>query len=153
MQGKTLVAYFSAEGTTKRVAEAIAETLGADIFEIKPEIPYSSRDLNWMDKRSRSSVEMNDPSSRPAMKEDIDISAYDNILLGFPIWWYVEPHIVDTFLEGHDFAGKTLIPFATSGGSGIEGAVEHIKSICPKADIQKGKRLSLGATTSWARSL
>lgn len=153
MKGKTLVAYFSAEGTTKRVAEVIADALDSDIFEIKPETPYSSKDLNWMDKRSRSSLEMNDPSSRPGIKEDIDISEYDIILLGFPIWWYVEPKIVDTFLDAHDFSGKTLIPFATSGGSGIEGATEHIKSVCPHANVENGKRLSLGSALSWAKSL
>lgn len=153
MDGKTLVAYFSAEGTTKKAAEEIAEVLSADIFEIAPTTPYSSRDLDWRDQNSRSSLEMKDPSSRPTMKEDVDISSYGNIVLGFPIWWYLEPRIVDTFLEAHDFSGKTIIPFATSGGSGIEKAIERIKKICPEAEIKNGRRISYGGASSFAKSL
>ena len=116
---KKLVAYFSASGTTKEAAERLAKAAGADLFEIKPTIPYTSADLNWMDKKSRSSVEMNDPDSRPEIAETMpNMADYDTVFIGFPIWWYVAPHIIHTFLESYDFTGKTLVPFATSGGSG-----------------------------------
>ncbi len=153
MQGKTLVTYFSAEGTTAAVAKAIAAELNADIFEIKPAAPYTADDLNWMNKKSRSSIEMADADNRPAMSGNIDIAGYDNILIGFPIWWYVEPRIVDTFLESHNFSGKTMIPFATSGGSGIERAYARLKSVCPAAHWLEGKRLSAGSAAAWARQL
>ena len=117
---KKLVAYFSASGTTKKVAERLAKAAGADLFEIGPAIPYTSADLNWMDKKSRSSVEMNDPDSRPEIAETIpNMVDYDTVFIGFPIWWYVAPHIIHTFVESYDFSGKTLVPFATSGGSGM----------------------------------
>ena len=117
---KKLVAYFSASGTTKKAAERLAKATGADLFEIKPKVPYSSADLNWMDKKSRSSVEMSDPSSRPEIAEKIpNLADYDTVFLGFPIWWYVAPRIINTFVESYDFTGKTLVPFATSGGSGM----------------------------------
>ena len=116
---KKLVAYFSASGTTKEAAERLAKAAGADLFEIRPAIPYTSADLNWMDKKSRSSVEMNDPDSRPEIAETMpNMADYDTVFIGFPIWWYVAPHIIHTFLESYDFSGKTLVPFATSGGSG-----------------------------------
>ena len=116
---KKLVAYFSASGTTKEAAERLAKAAGADLFEIKPTIPYTSADLNWMDKKSRSSVEMNDPDSRPEIAETMpNMADYNTVFIGFPIWWYVAPHIIHTFLESYDFSGKTLVPFATSGGSG-----------------------------------
>ena len=106
---KTLVAYFSASGTTKHAAERLAAATGSDLYAIKPAVPYTSADLNWQDKQSRSSVEMNDPSSRPELADaDADIAAYDRIFLGFPIWWYTAPHIIRTFLESYDFAGKTI---------------------------------------------
>ena len=118
---KTLVAYFSASGTTAQVAKELAQAVGADIYEIKPAVPYTQEDLNWMDKKSRSSVEMNDRSSRPALADqDADIAAYDTILLGFPIWWYVAPTIINSFLESYDFSGKKIVLFATSGGSRTE---------------------------------
>ena len=121
--GKTLVAYFSASGVTAKAAEKIAETIGADLYEIRPQLPYTAKDLDWMNRNSRSSVEMNDPASRPAIAQSLDnMAQYDTILVGFPIWWYVEPRIIDTFLESYDFSGKTMIPFATSGSSGIEKA-------------------------------
>lgn len=154
MQGKTLVAYFSAEGTTAQAAKAVATELNADIFEIRPAQPYTPADLNWMNKSSRSSLEMADQNARPAMAEDTDVAGYSNILLGFPIWWYVEPRIVDTFLESHDFAGKRVIPFATSGGSGIERACARLRSVCPAAHWQEGKRLvSPGSAAAWAKQL
>ena len=140
---KLLVAYFSASGVTAQAAETIAETIGADLYEIRPETPYTPADLDWMNRRSRSSVEMNDPASRPAIAEPAaDIEQYDTILVGFPVWWYVEPRIVDTFLESYDFSGKTMIPFATSGGSGIGKAEQSLKSHCPSAVWKPGKLLN-----------
>ena len=122
---KTLVAYFSAGGTTAKVAENLADVANADLYEIRPAVPYTQADLNWMDKKSRSSVEMNDKSSRPALADkDADISSYDKILLGFPIWWYVAPTIINSFLESYDFSGKKIVLFATSGGSGFARAVD-----------------------------
>ncbi len=129
--GKTLVAYFSAGGVTKKVAERLAAAAGADLFEIRPAVPYTRADLDWTDKNSRSSVEMRDPSSRPAIAEKLgNMDDYDTVFLGFPIWWYVAPTIIDTFLESYDFSGKTIIPFATSGGSGMGRTVEVLKPLC-----------------------
>ena len=154
MSKKILVAYFSASGTTARVAEEIASAIGADLYEICPEIPYTAADLNWMDKKSRSSVEMNDPSSRPAIAAPVqDMEQYDTVFIGFPVWWYVEPRIVDTFLESYDFSGKTLIPFATSGGSGIEQAQRSLQSHCPAASWAKGRLLNRSGAAAWAKSL
>ena len=151
---KVLVAYFSASGVTAQAAETIAETIGADLYEIRPETPYTPADLDWMNRRSRSSVEMNDPASRPAIAEPAaDIEQYDTILVGFPVWWYVEPRIVDTFLESYDFSGKTMIPFATSGGSGIGKAEQSLKSHCPSAVWKPGKLLNHADIKAWAKSL
>ena len=120
MANKSLVTYFSASGVTKKVAEKLAEAAGADLFEIKPEVAYTEADLNWMDKKSRSSIEMNDKSFRPAIAEKCNNMAdYDVVYIGFPIWWYVAPTIINTFLESYDFSGKTIVLFATSGGSGF----------------------------------
>ena len=117
---KTLVAYFSASGVTKGVAEKLAEKIGADTYEIKPTVPYTDADLNWMDKNSRSSVEMRDKSSRPEIvKDGFDVAGYDRILLGYPVWWYTAPTIINTFLEAYDFSEKKIIIWATSGGSGL----------------------------------
>ena len=137
---KALVAYFSASGVTKKLAERLAKATGADLHEIQPEVPYTSEDLNWMDKKSRSSVEMNDKSSRPALADkDANIAAYDTILLGFPIWWYVAPTIINTFLESYDFSGKTIVLFATSGGSGFGKTVSELKcSVSPDTKITEG---------------
>ena len=119
---KRLVAYFSASGVTAKVAENLADAIGADIFEIQPEVPYTKADLNWMDKKARTTIEMSDPTSRPAIAAKRDnIDEYDTIFVGFPIWWYVAPTIVNTFLESYNLKGKTIIPFATSGGSGMGG--------------------------------
>ena len=140
MSQKSLVAYFSASGQTARVAKAIAAAIGADLFEIRPEQPYSAADLDWTNKKSRSSVEMNDPTCRPAMAEVRRI--YRNmsaIFLGFPIWWYVEPRIVDTFLESQDISGKAFIPFATSGGSGIDGAVRNLQKSVSAGCVESGQ--------------
>lgn len=137
---KKLVAYFSASGVTAKVANALAEAVGATLHEIKPEIPYTVADLDWMNKQSRSSVEMSDKSSRPAIKDKLDNMAdYDVIYLGFPIWWYVAPTIINTFLESYDMSGKTIILFATSGGSGFGKTVEALKCSCPNSNIMEGK--------------
>lgn len=140
---KKLVAYFSASGTTKRAAEHLAKAEGADLFEIKPAVPYTSADLNWMDKKSRSSVEMSDPSSRPEIAGKLaNMAEYDMVFIGFPIWWYVAPRIIDTFVESYDFSGKILVPFATSGGSGMGKTVDELKKLCPNADWKAGRMLN-----------
>ena len=150
-----LVAYFSATGTTARAAQALAEAIGADLFELAPEQPYSAADLNWNDKNSRSSREMVDEKCRPAIAGDApDMSAYDTVFVGFPIWWYVEPRLVDTFLEAHDFPGKTIVPFATSGGSGLGKAPQRMASLAPGATVTEGRllngRLDAGELRAWA---
>ena len=140
---KKLVAYFSASGTTARVAENLAKAAGADLYEIKPAVPYTKDDLNWMDKQSRSSVEMRDKGSRPALADaDADIAAYDTIFVGFPIWWYIAPTIINTFLEAYDFSGKKIVLFATSGGSGFGKAVASLQPSAPKATIVEGAILN-----------
>ncbi len=142
--GKTLVAYFSASGTTAHVAKELAQAAGADLYEIKPAVPYTKDDLNWMDKKSRSSMEMNDKSSRPAIADNnAEISQYDTIFLGFPIWWYVAPTIVNSFLESYDFSGKRIILFATSGGSGFGKTAAGLKgSVAADTTIVEGKILN-----------
>ena len=156
---KVLVAYFSASGTTARVAKNLAEAAGADLYEIKPSVPYTRADLNWNDKKSRSSVEMNDKSFRPPLADkNAGIDVYDTILLGFPIWWYVAPTIINTFLESYDFTGKTIILFATSGGSGFGGTVAGLKgSVSSGAVIREGKLLngnpSRDSLKRWVESL
>ena len=128
---RKLVAYFSASGVTKRAAERLAKAAGADLFEIKPAVPYSQADLDWTNKKSRSSVEMGNPDSRPEIAERLEnMEEYDTVFLGFPIWWYVAPTIIDTFLESYDFSGKTIVPFATSGGSGFGRTAEVLKPLC-----------------------
>ena len=127
---KTLVAYFSASGSTRKLAKNLAEVLGADAYEIKPETPYKGADLNWNNSQSRSSVEMADKNSRPVLAEKADVAAYDTIFLGFPIWWYVAPHIVNSFLESADFSGKKIVVFATSGGSGFGNTLAELKPSC-----------------------
>ena len=141
---KTLVAYFSASGTTAKAAKSLADAANADLYEIRPAVPYTKADLNWMDKKSRSSVEMNDKSSRPALADqDVDISSYDKILLGFPIWWYVAPTIINSFLESYDFSGKKIVLFATSGGSGFGKAVDGLKgSVAADTVITEGRILN-----------
>lgn len=137
---KTLVAYFSASGTTAHAAKEIADAIEADLYEICPIRPYTAADLDWNDKQSRSTAEMNDPTCRPDIAGAVkDMEQYDTIFIGFPIWWYVEPRIVDTFLESYDLAGKTMIPFATSGGSGIGRAEKSLREHCAKANWKQGK--------------
>lgn len=139
---KKLVAYFSATGTTEKVARALAEATGADLFQIVPEVPYTAADLDWNDKMSRSSREMADKSSRPAISSRVkSIDAYETVFIGFPIWWYVAPTIVNTFLEQYDFAGKKVIPFATSGGSGMGETNRWLAPSCPGANLLQGKCL------------
>ena len=155
---KALVTYFSASGTTKRVAEKLATAVGADLFEIEAAQPYTRADLDWMNKRSRSSVEMNDESSRPAIARTVEnLADYDVVFVGFPVWWYVEPRIIDTFLEAHDFSGKTIVPFATSGGSGLGKAPQRMQALAAGAKVTGGKMLNgrLGADElrSWASGL
>ena len=141
--GKKLVAYFSASGTTRNVAEMIASAVEADLYEIMPKQPYSKADLNWMDKKSRSSVEMSDKKIRPELADtDAQIDRYDELILGFPIWWYVAPTIINTFLESYDFSGKKIILFATSGGSGFGNTVSELKPSAPDAEIVEGKVLN-----------
>ena len=137
---KKLVAYFSASGSTARLAKQLAEAAGADLYEIRPAVPYTSADLNWQNKQSRSSVEMSDHSSRPELADkNTDIAAYDTIYVGFPVWWYIAPTIINSFLESYDFSGKKIILFATSGGSGFGKAVEKLKPSAPDAEIIEGK--------------
>lgn len=155
---RTLVAYFSASGVTAKLAENLAEAIGADIFEIEPEVPYTKADLDWTNKQSRSTVEMSDPASRPAVKHIRDnMQDYDTIFVGFPVWWYVAPTIINTFLESYDLSGKTIIPFATSGGSGMGKTNEKLLPSCKGAKLIEGKVLSGRASKSelsdWVDSL
>ena len=144
---KKLVAYFSASGVTKKLATNLAEAAGADLFEIVPETPYTSADLNWQDSNSRSSVEMNDRSCRPGIASKVsDMSQYDVVFVGFPVWWYREPSIIDTFAETYDFSGKTIIPFATSGSSGIGESGRNIGELAKGAKAEEGKRFSADAS-------
>ena len=154
---KTLVAYFSASGVTRGVATQLAEVAGADLYEIVPEQIYTDADLDWRDSLSRSSVEMKDKSSRPAIKKnDLNINDYSTIYVGFPIWWYTCPTIINTFMEAYDFAGKTVIPFATSGGSSIEQACNDLKAAYPKANWKEGRLLNNASKEQieeWVKSL
>lgn len=144
---KKLVAYFSAGVCTAKVAEHLAEAIGADLFEIIPKDRYTKQDLDWQDQVSRSSVEMRDPSCRPEMKTlCANMADYDAVYLGFPIWWYVAPRIIQTFLEAHDLSGKTIIPFATSGGSGLGDTVRLLASSCPEARFLPGSVFSPSAS-------
>lgn len=154
---RTLTAYFSASGTTKRAAERLARSIGSDLYEIRPAVAYTQADLNWMDKKSRSSLEMKDPACRPALADrDAAVEQYDRIFLGFPIWWYTAPSIIHTFLESYDFSGKTIILFATSGGSGFGKTAGDLASSCSKAVIKEGRILNAlpaeDALRQWAES-
>ena len=153
-----LVAYFSATGTTAKAAKALASAVGGELYEIRPAIPYTSADLNWMDKGSRSSVEMKDAHSRPALADtDAPVAGHDVIFLGFPVWWYVAPTIVNTFLEAYDFTGKTIVLFATSGGSGLGKAASGLRVSAPGAKIMDGRmlngRLDEAELRTWAEGL
>lgn len=153
-----LVAYFSATGTTARVAGELARAIGADLFEIVPEQPYTAADLDWRDKDSRSSHEMDDESCRPAVVGGVEkMATYNTVFVGFPIWWYVEPRIVDTFLEAYDFSGKTIIPFATSGSSGLGKAPQRMAELAPGATVLEGRMLNGNPDTdelrTWTESI
>ena len=152
---KKLVAYFSASGTTKKTAELLAEAAGADLYEITPKVAYTKADLNWMDKKSRSSVEMNDKSFRPAVANKVEnMEQYSVIFTAFPIWWYVAPTIVNTFLEQYELTGKTIIPLATSGSSGMGNTNKELAVSCPGAELKEGKRFPADASAeelkAWA---
>ena len=155
--GKKLVAYFSASGTTRKIAEIIAQVAEADLYEIMPKQPYSKADLNWMDKKSRSSVEMNNKKFRPEITDtDAQIDGYDEVILGFPIWWYVAPTIINTFLEKYDFSGKKIVLFATSGGSGFGNTVSELKPSAPDAVIVEGKvfnRVTKQEIAEWVKRI
>ncbi|WP_304065716.1 flavodoxin [Megamonas hypermegale] len=156
---KTLVAYFSASGQTARLAKTIADVTGGDLFEIEPAEKYTSADLNWNDKQSRSTKEMNDASSRPAISGKVaDMGQYDTVFVGFPIWWYVAPRIIQTFLESYDFSGKTVVPFATSGGSSMGNTNRVLQKSCSASTKWKdGRRMSSRESASsvqkWVDSL
>ncbi len=154
---KKLVAYFSAGGNTAKLAKTLADAAGADLFEIAPKVLYTKADLDWMNKQSRSSVEMQDPSSRPEIAAVPDVSEYDAVFVAFPIWWYVAPTIVNTFLESADFSGKTVIPVATSGGSGMGKTNEKLEPSCKGAKLLSGKVFSPSASkaelSAWIDSL
>ena len=156
---RKLVAYFSASGVTAKVADMLADAVGADIYEIRPEVPYTKADLNWMDKKSRSTIEMNDRTSRPAIADkNAKVEQYDTIFLGFPIWWYRAPSIINTFLESYNFSGKKIILFATSGGSKFGKTVEELKvSVPATCEIIEGKLLNgkqtIPAIRNWTEAL
>ena len=156
---KKLVAYFSASGTTAKVAKTLAEAAGADLYEIKPAVPYTKADLNWMDKKARSTVEMNDRAFRPAIADrNARVEEYDTVFVGFPIWWYVAPTIINTFLESYDFSNKTVILFATSGGSGFGQAVAGLRVSVPASCVVREGKILNGRQTAqglkaWVDSL
>lgn len=153
---KALVTYFSASGVTAKMAKKLANGIGADLFEIRPEVPYTNADLNWQDQKSRSSVEMKDRSSRPAIAEKKgNMADYDVVFVGFPVWWYREPSIIDTFMEQYDFSGKTIVPFATSGMSPIGDSGKNMQALAPGAKVAEGKRFANSVSESelagWAK--
>ena len=152
---RKLVAYFSASGVTAKVAEKLSEAIGADLYAIEPEVPYTKADLDWMDKKSRSTIEMNNPASRPAIADNMN--DYDTVFVGFPIWWYVAPTIINTFLESYDLTGKTIIPFATSGGSDMGKTNEKLLPSCKGAKLLDGKVFKASVSgadlAKWAEGL
>lgn len=155
---RKLVTFFSASGVTAKLAEQLSEAIGADLFEIEPAQRYTKSDLNWMDKQSRSTIEMKDPASRPAIAQKRDnMAEYDVIFVGFPVWWYVAPHIINSFLESYDLSGKVVVPFATSGGSDMGKTNEALAPSCPGAKLVEGKVLNGKQTVeklnAWVDSL
>lgn len=155
---RKLVAYFSASGVTAKVAEKLSEAIGADLYAIEPEVPYTKADLEWMDKKSRSTIEMNNPASRPAITGKRDnMNDYDTVFVGFPIWWYVAPPIINTFLESYDLTDKTIIPFATSGGSDMGKTNEKLLPSCKGAKLLNGKVFKASVSgadlAKWAEGL
>ncbi|MEY8320606.1 flavodoxin [Lachnospiraceae bacterium 46-61] len=146
---KVLVAYFSASGMTAKVAKTLANEIGATLFEIVPEVPYTNADLNWQDSKSRSSIEMSDKNCRVAIHSVVEnMNQYDVVFVGFPIWWYREPSIIDTFIESYDFSGKTVIPFATSGGSGMGDITKNMYDLAQNANVLEGKRFSVNVSAN-----
>lgn len=144
-----LVAYFSASGVTAKVAKTLSNEIGATLFEIVPEVHYTNADLNWQDSKSRSSIEMNDRNCRPAIRTVVEnMNQYDVVFVGFPIWWYREPSIIDTFMESYDFSGKTVVPFATSGGSGMGDTVKNMNVLSANANVVEGKRFSANVSAN-----
>ena len=156
-ENKLLVVYFSATGTTAKVARTIADVTGGTLYEIVPQQAYTSKDLDWNDRQSRSSVEMNNPQARPALKDTkLDVTTYDVIFIGYPIWWDQAPRIINTFIKSHDLKGKTLVPFATSGGSGISNSVKELRKAYPNLEWQDGKllnRVSRNAVQNWVNDI
>lgn len=155
---KTLVAYFSASGSTAKLAKTLAQAADGELYEIRPAVTYTDGDLNWNNKSSRSSLEMKDKTARPAIAAPgVDITKYDTIFVGFPIWWYEAPRIIQTFLESYDFSGKTVIPFATSGGSGMGETASILQKSCPAARVLSGKRMSASTDvrelSAWVKSI
>lgn len=156
---RALVTYFSASGVTAKAAEILSDAIGADLYEIRPEVPYTKADLNWMDKNSRSTIEMNDKAYRPALADtDAEIDKYDTIFVGFPIWWYVAPTIINTFLESYDFTGKKIVIFATSGGSGFGKTLEELEVSVPSSvELIQGELMNGNQTfeevNEWVRGL
>lgn len=151
----TLVAYFSASGVTAKLAKRLADGIGADLFEIEPEVAYTDADLNWQNSKSRSSVEMNDRNCRPAISSRVDdMTQYNVVFVGFPVWWYREPSIIDTFMESYDFSGKTVVPFATSGMSAIGDSGKNMQELAKCAKVVSGKRFKSSASAeelkNWA---
>lgn len=150
---KKIVAYFSASGSTRTLAETLAAAAGAELYEICPELPYERKDLNWMDKKSRSTLEMQDPDCRPALAaQEIPVAGADVVFLSFPIWWYREPSIVDSFLDAYDFGGKTVVPFFTSGGSELGEGQGRIEKLAAGAKVLEGKRFRARASESELKS-
>ncbi|MBQ1440895.1 MAG: flavodoxin [Clostridia bacterium] len=150
---RILVAYFSASGVTKDIAQKLASAVGADLFEIVPERPYTKADLNWLDKRSRSTVEMKDRSCRPAIAFSVDdMDSYSTVFLGFPVWWFREPSIIDTFMESYNFDGVKVIPFCTSGGSKIGDTYKNLQALAHGADVAQGERIPMRATVDEIRA-
>ncbi|MBR2081572.1 MAG: flavodoxin [Elusimicrobiaceae bacterium] len=153
---KSLVTYFSASGVTAKLAKRLANAIQADTYEIRPQRPYTNADLNWMDKNSRSTLEMKDPACRPAITLPVpDVQKYDVVFVGFPVWWYREPSIIDTFMEACDFTGKKVVPFATSGTSGIGDSGKNMQKLASSAIVETGKRLDANlsetALSDWAK--
>lgn len=154
---KKLVAYFSASGVTAKAAKTLAEAGSADLYEIRPQVPYTQADLNWMDKKSRSTLEMNDPSARPSLADtSADIAGHDVIFVGFPVWWYTAPSIIKTFLEAYDMSGKVIVPFATSGGSPLGKTSQDLQAVVPAATVKEGRllkgRLDAADLKEWMES-
>lgn len=148
---KILVAYFSASGITREVAQTVAQVANAQLFEITAKVPYTSADLDWTNEQSRSTIECKDKAARPELMQNVDISGFDAILIGFPVWWYTAPNIIFTFLESADFSGKIIVPFCTSGGSELGGAPRDMAKCAPKALFKEGKRFNFGVNRATVR--